>query len=185
MVVSENQKLSGVRFFHGFDATADLLNALQQYVSTELTERTRDLVKYPGFSWGFRVGSVSGQNVTIVKGVGFDQQGARLYQRVDGSYGIVPPTTSTTAFYLCAKAVSKDVLYKTHPYDGSRLPVERVVAIQFFTDTSVYTDADGNVYPSANNGLVVAKLTVSGSSYVVDDLTTGTRSPNLTLRNGA
>ena len=63
MIVEQNIRMPGVQFNRGLDVTADVLNGLQQYLSKELAERTRDTVKYPGFAWGLRVGAISGQSI--------------------------------------------------------------------------------------------------------------------------
>ena len=190
MVGEQNKYISGVQFHHGIDVTAELLNALQQYLSTELTERTRDFIKYAGFAWGFRIGRIDGQSITVTQGVAFDQHGTRLYQDADVSYKLGFPPTGGNTGYLCMKAYPKDVLYRVHPYDGTRHPVETVIGVQFYIDTATSTDVTGNVYPSTNEGLVIAKLTVSGATYAWNDTdvtTQGirlTRSPDLKLRDG-
>lgn len=188
MVGEQNIRLSGVQFHHGIDATAELLNAVQQYVSTELTERTKDFIRNTGFAWGLKIGRIDGQSITITQGVAFDQYGTRLYHSSDASYKLAFPATATNTGYLCMKAYPKNVLYKIHPYDGTRHPVETVIGIQFYVDTAVYTDPETNVYPSSGEGLVVAKLTVSGATYDWKDYNTATehnRSPNLKLRDGS
>ena len=185
MISSQNLKMPSIIFYHGIDATADLLNASQQYLSTEISERTRDMIKYPGFSWGLRVASAVGQTLTITQGVGIDRFGARLEQSQDASYGIAPPVLGQSSFYLCVRALPSNITYKVHSYDGTRKPTEYVVGLEFFGEASFSTDAYGNVYPVNGNGLVIAKITISGSSYSWDDVTSGTRSPNLKMRDGS
>jgi hypothetical protein len=191
MVNTQNLKMPGVVFSHDVDATADLLNAEQQFLATEITERTRDMMQYPGYSWGIRVATVQGQSVTITAGVGIDKYGARLVHPHDASYGIKPPvntnSSTTNSFYLCVKALPENALYKVHPYDGTRKPIETVIGLEFFSEllANATIDSYGNKYPSNSNGLIIAKLSVNGSSYVWDDISAGTRSPVLKMRDGS
>jgi len=187
MVVEQNRKVSGVYFHHGLDVTADMLNALQQFLNSETADRTKDFIKYPGFAWGLQIGAISGQSITITAGVGFDKQGRRLYHPSSAGYKISFPATGSgqNVGYLVVKAYAKDVLYKVHPYNGTRLPVETAVGLEFSVDLSYSTDSAGNVYPSDNDGLVIAQLTISGATYDFDSvIANSNRSPFLTLRNG-
>lgn len=189
MVGEQNLRMAGVVFHHGIDATADLLNALEQYLSNELTERTRDMLKYAGFAWGLRIGRIDGQAITVTQGVAFDQQGIRIYQDADIGYKLSFPPDGGTSGYLCVRAAPRTALFKVHPYDGSRHPVETVIAAEFYIDKTVLVSPLGFRYPSDGNGLVLAKLTVSGSTYQWDDTTVAggiptTRSPNIKLRDG-
>ena len=188
MVVEQNRRIAGVKFYHGIDVTADMLNALEQYLSTELTDRTKDFTKYAGFAWGLEIGNVSGQSITITSGVGIDQLGRRLYHPASASYKITFPASGSgqNEGFLCVRAFAKDVSYKVHPYDGVRKPVETAVGLEFFVDVSSFTDSVGNRYPSDNNGLVLTKLSISGATYNYDSLIeNNNRSPYLTLRDGA
>lgn len=184
MVVEQNRKIPGIYFNRGFDVTADILNAMQQYLDDEIINRTKDFIEYPGFAYGFQVGSISGQSITITSGVGFDQEGRRLYQSKSQSYRVSFPSTGSdiTDGYLCVKAYAKDIKYKIHPFNGERLPVETSLGLELFIDTEYYISPQGNVYPSDNNGLVLTKLTISGSSYTWDS--TVYRSPYIKLRDG-
>jgi len=189
MVGEQNIRMPGVQFNRGMDVTAEMLNGLQQYLSNELSERTRDLVKYPGFAWGLRVGAISGQSITITKGVGFDQYGSRIYHDTDAAYKLTFPfsTTSTNNVgYLCVQAQLAPALYKVHPYDGTRHSVESVTSLVFSIqlEDDLYKDFT-RIYAPGNNGLVIARLTISGSSYNSSDASADDRSPMLTLRNGS
>lgn len=185
-VVEQNRKISGVQFHKGFDVTSDFLNAMQQYLSTELADRTKDFIQYPGFAYGLRIGGVNGMSVTVTAGVGYDGTGQRLYHPSSAVYKVGFPTTGmgSTFGYFCVKAYAKDVSYRIHPYSGERLPVETAVGLEFFVDTAnPYADSYGNSYPSSGEGLIIAKLTVLGAGYDYED--TGTnRSPFLKLRDG-
>jgi hypothetical protein len=181
MLVEQNINLPGVVFNHGFDVTSDNLNTLQQYLINELTDITKDFIKYPGFSWGLQIGDIAGQNITITAGAAVDQNGIRLNHPSATAYKISAPTGSTGTIYLCVKASIQSVGFKIHPYDGSRHSTETVVGLEFFIDSSTYTGVDGMLYPSGNNGLIIYDLTVSGSTY---GLGTGVRSPNLKLKDG-
>jgi len=181
MLVEEGLNLPGVVFNHGFDVTADNLNMLQQYLINELTDITKDFIKYAGFSWGLEVGDISGHNITITAGVGIDQNGIRLNHPSNASYKLYVPTGASDSVYLCVKAAIQPTGYKVHPYDGTRHSTETVVGLEFFIDTSVYLGLDGWKYPSGNDGLIISKLNVVGNSYALD---TEVRSPNLTLKDG-
>jgi hypothetical protein len=186
MIGDNNIRMPGVQFHRGIDVTAETLNGLQQYLSKELSERTRDLIKYAGFAWGLKVGRIDGQSITITQGVGFDQYGTRLYQNSDKAYKLTFPAAAGTEGFLCVKSTPTDVQYKVHPYDGTRHPVETVIALQFYiaAGAALYIDSIGNLYGPDNNGLVLAKLWIDGSSYGWDDVTSTSRSPNLTMRDG-
>lgn len=186
MVVEQERRIPGVQFFHGYDVTADMLNAMQQYLATELAERTKDFIENPGFAYGFQIGNISGQSITVTEGVGFDQRGRRLYHPATAGYKVSFPSSASgaTSGFLCVRAFSKDVSYRNHPFDGSRLPVETAVGLEFFIDTTTYENANGKKYPSNNDGLVVAKITVSAVSYELAADSSGWRSPYIMLRNG-
>jgi hypothetical protein len=181
MLVEQGLNLPGVVFNHGYDVTADNLNVLQQCLINELTDITKDFIKYPGFSWGFQIGDIAGQNITITAGAAVDQNGIRLNHPSATAYKISAPTSSTGTIYLCVKASIQSVGFKIHPYDGTRHSTETVVGLEFFIDSAIYTGVDGSLYPSDNNGLIISNLTISGSTY---GLGTGVRSPNLTLKDG-
>jgi hypothetical protein len=184
MIFEQDVNIPGIVFHHGIDATADLLNAQQGYLSAEVTGFMKNMMKYPGFSWGMRVLQTIGQNITIAAGVGIDRFGARLYHAQDASYGIIPPVIGSTVFYLCVRAVSTRTSYKVHPYNWTRRPTEEVIGIEFFSENTYSTDIYGNIYPSSGNGLVVAKITISGTTYMWNDVYKNTRSPNLKMKNG-
>ena len=186
MVVEQVRKIPGVQFQHGYDVTADMLNAMQQYLATEVTERTKDFTEYPGFAYGFNIGTVSGQSITITEGVGFDQEGRRLYHPTAAGYKISFPAASVnvTTGYLCVRSYSKDVRYKPHPYNGTRLPVETALGLEFFIDTGKYTNPSGKIYPSDNNGLILCQIAITAVTYAIDQ-TYVHRSPFLKLKDGA
>ena len=185
MIVEDTRQIPTIQFHHGYDVTADALNAMSQYLNTELAARTRDFTEYPGFSFGLQVGSISGQSITITQGVGFDQQGQRLLHPNSAAYTITFPSTGAgvTSGYLCVKAVPKDISYKIHPYTGERLPVESTVALEFFVDLELSTNAQGKIYPSAGDGLIIAKLIISGVSYESDAV--NFRSPYIKMKDGS
>ena len=182
MVIEQNIRMPGVNFQPGIDVTAETLNGLQQYLSKELAERSRDLVKFPGFAWGLKIGRIDGQTVTITQGVGFDQYGSRLYQDRDVAYRLLfsASNTSTTG-YLCVRGVPTPTLYKVHPYNGTRKTIEQVISLSFTIDNDVYADGLGHYYGSGNSGLVIAQLKNVGASYSSDE---AWRSPVLTMQNG-
>ena len=186
MVVEQVRKIPGVQFHHGYDVTADLLNAMQQYLATEVVERTKDFIEYPGFAYGFNIGAVSGQSVTVTEGVALDQEGRRLYHPTAAGYKISFPAASVnvTSGYLCVRAYAKDVRYKSHPYDGTRLPVETALGLEFFMDTAICTNSSGKIYPSSNNGLILCQLTINSVTYGIDQ-TESKRSPFVKLKDGA
>ena len=191
MVGEQNKRLPGVDFHRGLDVTAEMLNGLQQYLARELVERTRDFIKYPGWAWGFKIGRIDGQSVTITQGVGFDQFGVRLYHDKDAAYKLAFPAATSTATagnvgYLCVRAYPTAVQYQVHPYDGTRQPTEIAMGVQFYIDlaANLYTDAKSHLYAAGNNGLVLAKLTIVGATYQWDDATATSRSPNLTMHDG-
>jgi len=177
MVSTSNMTMNGITFYRGADATADLFNSMTQYISTEITNRTRDLIKAPGFVWGLHIAQASGQLLTITSGVGVDNNGVRLAHLSDGSYIIQPPIVGTASFYLCMKAAPVNVAYKVHPYDGSRKPTETVIGIEFFSSSTITTDIYGNIYPTAG-GLVLARLDSNSNTYTYNE---SIRSPNLTM----
>lgn len=167
-----NTRMSGVCFHRGLDATADMLNAYQQYMSTEITHRTRDITKTFGLVYGLAVVESVGQNVIITKGTAIDQQGARLTLKTNTGIGVVPPALEnmTDSFYLCVRAKFTSIRYDQHPYDGSRYPMESVIGLDFFTNsvTDLYTSFDGiGIYPKDNNGIVLARLTQAGTGYAI------------------
>lgn len=180
MITDKNLNIPGVIFNHGFDITSDHLNALQQYMVNEISNRTVDLIDYPGFIWGLEIGDVSGQNITITTGVGMDQKGRRLHHKQQAAYKLTIPT-GTTVGYLCVKTDVRDILFKVHPYDGTRHPVESAIGVNFFIGSSIYTDIYGNKYAPNNEGLIICKLTASGLTYSID---TSVRSPFLKTVDG-
>ena len=182
-ITTRNGDMPGIQFNRGMDVTSDMLTGLEQYVDTEILERTKDFIKTCGFVYGFRVGAISGQSITITAGEAFDQLGRRFEQPTDISYKVSFPSTGGTSGYLCIKANPIDSAYQVHPYDGTRKSTESVMGLTVFVDTSFYTDSKGYIYPSDNNGLVLAKLTVSGVSYSYDDIASN-RSPLLILKDG-
>lgn len=176
-----SNRMSGVCFHRGLDATADMLNAYQQYLSTEITNRTKDLTKTAGFIYGLSVVEGVGQNVLITKGTAIDQRGARLTLKTNTGIGVTPPAANNTedSFYLCVRAKFTPVRYDQHPYDGSRHPMEHIIGLEFFTNltTEVYTAIDGiTKYPKDNNGMILARLTQAGSGYAIY-MNEGDRSP--------
>ena len=181
MLIDNNLNLPGVQFSHGFDVTSDNLNVLQQYLINSLTDISKDFIKYPGFSWGFQVGDISGQNLTITAGSAMDQNGVRLNHPSATAYKLYAPTGSTGNLYLCVKTAIQPVGFKIHPYDGTRHATEVVVGLEFFIDQNVYTGIDNTLYAKDNNGLIISMLNVVGNSYELD---TTVRSPNLTLKDG-
>ena len=187
MIIEDTRQISTVQFHKGYDVTADMLNALSQYLNTELADRTKDFIEYPGFAFGFNIGAITGQSIIVTAGVGFDQQGRRLYHPSAASYKVSFPSTGSgvTSGFLCVRAFSKDIAYRVHPYTGVRLPVETAVGLEFFVDLTTYPNTQGKVYPSANNGLVLAKLTISGVSYEADSPTDETRSPFIKMKDGS
>jgi hypothetical protein len=184
MIIEEERQISTTQFHKGYDVTADMLNAMSQYLNREIADRTKDLMDYPGFAYGFKIGAISGQTITITAGSGFDQSGRRLYHPASKSYKIAFPSSGTgiTTGYLCVKAYEKDIDYRIHPYTGERLPVETYVGLEFFIDFNTYTNSQAKIYPSDNNGLVLAKLTVSGVSYEADQI--NFRSPFIKMKIG-
>jgi len=185
MVLENTRQISTINFHHGYDVTADMLNALAQYFNTELADRTKDFIENPGFAFGMVVGNITGQSITISQGVGFDQQGRRLYHPASSAYKLSFPASGTgyTSGYLCVKAYPKNIDYRIHPYTGERLAVETAIGLEFFVDLSISTNSAGKIYPSGGDGLVIAKLTISGVSYEVDQ--TENRSPYLKMRDGS
>jgi len=185
MVLEDTRQISTVQFHRGYDATADMLNAMSQYFNTELADRTKDFIEYPGFAFGFKIGNITGQSIVVTQGVGFDQQGHRLFHPKDASYKVTFPSTAsgTTKGFLCVRSFSKDVDYRIHPYTGERLPVETAVGLEFFVDLNIFTNAQSKIYPSDNNGLVLAQLMLSGVSYTVEQIVN--RSPLLKMRDGS
>lgn len=180
----QNRNMNGAVFNRGFDITADLLTISQQYLATAIQYRSRDFIKYPGFAWGMRIAAVTGKSITITKGTGYDQEGVRLNHLSTTAYQIEMPDTGDREGWLCARAWSEDVLFQVHPYDGTRHATETVVGVEFYIDVDRYVDAVGNYYPSDNSGIIIAKITVAGTSYTWDDTSTGNRSPILTMQDG-
>ena len=178
-----NGDMPGIQFSRGMDVTSDMLTGMEQYISTELLARTKDFIKIPGFVYGFHVGAISGQDITITAGEAFDQLGRRLGQSTDRAYKVSFPDSGGNSGYLVVRASLADTAYKVHPYDGTRHPTESVVGLSITIETGSYTDSSGNRYPSDVNGLILAKLLVDGVSYTWDE--TGTnRSPALALQDG-
>lgn len=184
MIIEDTRQISTVQFHRGYDVTADMLNALSQYLNTELADRTKDFMEYAGFAFGFAVGNITGQSIVVTEGVGLDQLGRRLYHPNSASYKVTFPSTGTgtTTGFLCVRAFPKDISYRIHPYTGERLPIETVVGLEFFVDLEISTNAQGKIYPSDNNGLVLAKLTLSGVSYTAEQVTN--RSPLVKMKDG-
>ena len=178
-----NGDMPGIQFSRGMDVTSDMLTSMEQYVSTELLARTDDFIKTPGFVYGFRIGAISGQDITVTAGAAFDQTGRRIGQNSNRAYKVSFPDSGGNSGFLIVRAELTDTAYKVHPYDGTRHPTESVVGIAITIETDSYTDSEGNRYSSDNNGLIIAKLVVDGVSYTWD--ATGTnRSPNLELQDG-
>ena len=191
MAISElNTDMPGAVFNTGVDVTAEMLTAVQQYMANEVLMRSKDFIKYAGFAWGLRVGAIVGQTVQISAGVGFDKDGIRLEHPETRTYDIVFPSTGTLEGYLCVKGVAQNISYRVHPYSGERKAVESAIALSFFVDSAYSDDTEGHIYPSAGEGLVIAKLTASGADYqyvdtMESDNTSIYRSPYLTLQDGS
>lgn len=188
IIIEDYMRMPGIICQTGMDVSADLLNNMQGYQATELTERLTDLVGYAGFAWGIRIAKADGALLTITKGVGFDQRGVRLELTTNTTYKVAAPNDGSTSFYLCMRMIYAPIKYKNRQYDGVRLPVEYATGIEFFVESTVATTQDNRVYPSNNIGLVIAKLAKAGSSYTwtdLDDSTEGTvRSPRIATKNG-
>lgn len=184
MILEQNRYLSTVNFYNGYDVTADMLNAQEQYLDSEVINRTKDFMKYPGFSFGLKIGTVTGQSVTITQGVGFDQEGRRLEHPKDISYKISFPTltSGTNTGYLCVRTFSKNISYRNHPYTGKRLPIETALGLEFYIDLNFSQDSFGNIYPSDNVGLIIGKLTIIGKTYEYEQVTN--RSPFIAMKDG-
>lgn len=181
MLQQANIHVPGVVFTHNTDVTADMLNAMQQYLASELATRTQDFMLYPGFSYGLYVSSITGSYAVISKGSAIDQNGGRLYTTSDITFGLVSPSASVSVFYLCVKGVNTPATYIVNKYDGSKIPMESVLSLQFFTalNEDLHIDAAGHVYAPNNDGLVLAKISQSGDGFGWSDRV---RSPILTMR---
>ena len=183
MILEQARQLSTINFYNGYDVTADMLNAQEQYLDTAVIDRTKDFMKYPGFSYGMEIGTVTGQSVTVTQGVALDQQGIRMDHTADVSYKVVFPTLTSgiNTGYLCVRTFSKNIAYRNHPYTGIRLPVETTIGLEFYIDLNNYTDSFSNVYPSDNIGLVLGKLTISDKTYEYEQTS---RSPYIAMKTG-
>ena len=185
MIIEQNTQLPGVAFTNGVDVTADMLTGLQQFISTEMAQRSKDFNKYPGVAWGFKIASVIGKSILVTEGVAFDQNGTRLEHPTPLSYAVDFPTTGVTSAYFCVKSKPVNTLYKLHPYNGTRHATETLIGLTFFIDTTLYTDPLGNIYPSDNDGLVLGRLTIKGSTYDWSDVVTSReRSPYIKMQDG-
>lgn len=179
-ITYRNGDMPGMQFNRGMDVTADQLTAMEQYLSIEIQERTKNFIKKPGFIRGFRIGEISGQNITVTAGEAFDQEGRRLTQSRNISYKVNTPTSVSSSSFLILRANPQDGGYRVHPYDGSRKPTETIIGLEIAIESSVGVTALGN-YASNGDGLVLADITLSGNTY---DWTYTNRSPNLEMQDG-
>lgn len=180
MITYRNGDMPGIQFSRGMDVTADQLTAMEQYLSVEIQERTKDMIKVPGFVWGFRIGSISGQNIVLTAGEAFDRNGRRLTQPRSIGYKVTFPSNSSNSAYLILKANPKDSGYRVHPYNGSRKPTENIVGLEVIIETDITVTPNGN-YSSSDYGLILADITVSGNTY---NWSYTSRSPNLQMQDG-
>jgi hypothetical protein len=186
MLVENNVNLPSVRFSQGVDIVADTMSAMQQFLATEISERTKDFIETPGFAWGLQVGDLNSKSVTITEGVGFLVDGTRIQHSKTASYNIELPTGQTSG-YLYVKAVPTNISYRTHPYNGTRHSVETLISLEFGTikTSDAYIDQNGNIYNKNNDGLIIARLDANGATYTVySSVAYQTRSPYVGLRTG-
>jgi hypothetical protein len=185
MITEQSTTMPGISFQRGTEISSDLLTAMQQLISKELTERTKDFVEVPGFAYGMNIADVGGHSLTITAGVGFLQDGTRICHPNAASYAIDLPSGQIMGL-LCVKANPVFSSYHVHPFTGEKHATQLLIGLTWYTIQigDAYITASGS-FAAGNLGLIVAKLTVQGSTYTFDSsIIKGYRSPFVGLRTG-